>query len=640
MKKLFTHSLLTIPLVSTALYAPAITHAEEQYINTVHITRGQSLSVSSTGFTQTEVDTPVSMSIITPAEIKATGASSLQEVLRTQAGIQLKDNIGDGSRSFISARGFGANSANNVLIVVDGRKLNNPTLEAPLLSSIPLKDIERIEVLQGSGGVLYGDQAVGGVINIITKSIEKDSVLVSVTHGTDDLKVHTINAAKKFNNGFSFRGSAEAKTADNYRVNNEANYDNVFAQLNYEADWGDVSLERTYIDDKLNTPGFLSNSQIESDRRQLGSAGSFDHRVNIERLDVNVDLNERFRLENSFSLRDSNGDVNSFGISTQDTRVKSYHSKLLGRFGAKHGDVLLTSGYEDIKSDYQNTGFATSDWVNTQESVYTQLVYPLTPKVSVASGIRYTQVEDFDFGGDRGIDDSATAKELGINYKLNNSRYFFRIAEAFRFGNADENGRVLPTVDFLKPQTSTSYEAGFEKTSETLRTNVLVYDLKIDDEIYFDGIASANINLDSSSRKGVTVELDKGLSEDIAVGIGASYIRAIYTAGNFQGNEVPSAANKTATAYIDYRISPSLNVYFDLLYTGERYPDSDNANSSEKLGGYTISNLNVGWSKNSSTVNFRVNNLGNKEYAGLLFASGGYPSPERTIELTYTHAFE
>jgi iron complex outermembrane receptor protein len=638
MKKIFTFPLLTLAC-SSQLYADTeLPH--DDVLNTVHITRGKSVSVSATGFEQTHSNTPVSLSIITPEEIKATGASSLTEVLRTQAGIQLKDNIGDGSRSFISVRGFGANSANNVLIVVDGRKLNNPTLEAPLLSSISLKDIERIEIVQGSGGVLYGDQAVGGVINIITQKVSKDQLSLSVTHGTDDLKRHKIKLAKKFNNGVSFRLSGETKTADNFRVNNEANNDNIFAQLNYDADWGELTFERTHVDDKLNTPGFLSNSQISDDRRQLGSAGSFDHRVNVERLNAVLYLNDNLHLENSFSLRDSNGDVNSFGISSQDTRVKTYSSKLLGRWNTEHGDVLLTSGYEDIKSDYQNTGFASSDWVNTQESVYTQLVYPFTSRVSFAAGARYTQAKDFDFSGNRNLDESETAKELGVNYQLKNIRYFFRIAESFRFGNADENGRVLPTVKFLLPQTSTSYEAGFEHTSNTMRTNVLVYDLKIDDEIYFDGIASANVNLDSSARKGITVEIDKGLSDNLAVGLGASYIRAVYTAGNFQGSEVPSAANKTATAYIDYRLSKSLSIYFDLLYTGERYPDSDNANSSEKLGGYTISNFNLGWNKNASSVNFRVNNLGGKKYSGLLFSSGGYPAPERSVELTYAYTFE
>ncbi|MFT7491791.1 MAG: iron complex outermembrane receptor protein, partial [Pseudohongiellaceae bacterium] len=120
--------------------------------------------ISATGSEESEVLAPVSLSVITQKDIQLSGANTLTEVLRRQASIQIKDSIGDGSRASVSLRGFGANSANNVMIVVDGRKLNNPSQEAPLLTSVSLKDIERIEIIQGSGGVLYGDQAVGGVI--------------------------------------------------------------------------------------------------------------------------------------------------------------------------------------------------------------------------------------------------------------------------------------------------------------------------------------------------------------------------------------------------------------------------------------------------------------------------------------------
>jgi iron complex outermembrane recepter protein len=648
MKKILPFPLLSLPLLTLALSAQVLAADNsitdqvnaDKPLNTVYVTRGTSVAISPTGFEQTNVDTPVSLSIITSAEIEATGASSLVDVLKTQTGIQIKDFIGDGSRSVISMRGFGANSANNVLIVVDGRKLNNPTLEAPLLSSIALKDVERIEVIQGSGGVLFGDQAVGGVINIITKKIDSDQLTASVTHGTDDLKTYNISGSKKLSNGFNYRVSLESKTADNYRDNNEANYDNVFAQLSYEARWGEIFLERSYIDDRLNTPGFISNAKINENRRQLGSAGFFDNRINVERVGAKFFLNDIFILENDFSLRDTSGDVNNFGLSSQDTRVKTYASKLLGKWNTNNGDVLLTSGYEDIKSDYQNTGFSVANWVNNQESIYSQLVYPFAPRFSIAAGVRYTKVTDDNLKKTKSLSDSATARELGINYKANNARYFFRVAEAFRFGNADENGRVLTGIDFLSPQKSTSFESGFELTSKLTRINVMYYDMDIEDEIYYDSIASANVNLENSNRKGIVVELDQGITNNIAVGTGYSFTKARYTSGNYNGNEVPGVAEQTASVYIDYKLSNTVSFYLDTAYTGERFPDSDNANTSKKLGGYTLLNFNTSWKKGGSLVNFRINNLGNKKYAGLLFSSGGYPSPERNVQITYSYSIQ
>ncbi len=108
------------------------------------------------------------VNVIDAAAIEMSGATSLTEVLRGQSGIQISDS---NSGAVFSMRGFSASqAANNTLILVDGRRLNNIDIAAPSINAIPLHQIERVELLSGSAGVLYGDQAVGGVINIITKT--------------------------------------------------------------------------------------------------------------------------------------------------------------------------------------------------------------------------------------------------------------------------------------------------------------------------------------------------------------------------------------------------------------------------------------------------------------------------------------
>jgi iron complex outermembrane recepter protein len=113
--------------------------------------------------TALEKPAPASTRVIDRNEIERSAASSLIEVLNGKAGIQIRDTLGDGNHASISLRGFGDNAVNNVLVLVDGRRLNNPSLSGPDLNSVPLANIERIEILRGAGTVLYGDQAVGGV---------------------------------------------------------------------------------------------------------------------------------------------------------------------------------------------------------------------------------------------------------------------------------------------------------------------------------------------------------------------------------------------------------------------------------------------------------------------------------------------
>lgn len=602
--------------------------------------------ISPTLSEESQIQTPVSLSVVTPDDIEASGATTLTEVLRSQAGIQIKDNIGDGSRASISLRGFGANSVNNVLIVVDGRKLNNPTLEAPLLSSISLKDIERIEILQGSGGVLYGDQAVGGVVNIITKKFQQNELFYEYAAGSHDLERNKVSFSYNLVEGLNTRFSAEKRQADNYRENNEADYTNVFHEISYDSSWGTLYYERTYIDDQLNLPGFLTNEQIADDPQQASpfSLDSFfNNEINIHRLGAVVYLSKNIRIDGNYSYRDTNGEINSFGPSEQDTRLETFNTKLLGDWATDKGKVNIVLGYEKIESEYQKTGFSPNDWDNQQESIYGQLNYPLLNSVQATVGIRYTESTD-----SNNIDglapetsknkDDATATEVGLNYRPSeNNRLFLRRAESFRFANADENGSTLVDVNFLSPQESVSYETGYEFSTQKSRLNILLYQLDISDEIYFDSTAGffcCNINLEESRRRGLIVEFDKKISKGFSLGGSYSYTDAVYTSGSFEGNRVANVPRDMAVAYFSLDVDKNLQLYMDAVYTGRRFPASNEANDATELGGYTITNFNVGWNWNKLELDFRINNLGNKQYSSFLFSSGGYPSPERTFELS------
>ncbi|QVM86637.1 TonB-dependent receptor [Pseudomonas lalucatii] len=145
---------------------------------------------------------PASVAVVTRRQIEASAASSLVEVLRTQAGLQIRDTLGDGNRVALSLRGFGENAANNTLVLVDGRRLNNPSQQAADLNSVPLANIERIEIIRGAGTVLYGDQAVGGVVNIITRTPLQDEAYVETSRGSHDLEAYRGHAFRQLGGGF------------------------------------------------------------------------------------------------------------------------------------------------------------------------------------------------------------------------------------------------------------------------------------------------------------------------------------------------------------------------------------------------------------------------------------------------------
>ena len=107
------------------------------------------------------------VTVITQEDIKKSTATTVQDLLRNEAGIIIRDLYGTGTKSTVDMRGFARGL--NTAILMDGRKLNEIDLSGVDWNTIPLENIERIEIVRGSGSVLYGDNAMAGAINIITK---------------------------------------------------------------------------------------------------------------------------------------------------------------------------------------------------------------------------------------------------------------------------------------------------------------------------------------------------------------------------------------------------------------------------------------------------------------------------------------
>ena len=112
---------------------------------------------------------PKNVTVITADDIAQAPSNNVVDLLAREANVGLRSFFGTDKQAGVDIRGMGDSFGSNVIVMVDGVRLNSPDLSGPALSSIPLDRIERIEIVRGAGSVLYGDGAVGGVINIITK---------------------------------------------------------------------------------------------------------------------------------------------------------------------------------------------------------------------------------------------------------------------------------------------------------------------------------------------------------------------------------------------------------------------------------------------------------------------------------------
>ena len=223
--------------------------------------------VTATRFPERRLDAPVGMTIITARDIARDTARTLPEVLTHLGGLYARNNSGSPDLQ-LDLRGFGITGDQNTLVLLDGVRLNENDLSSTKLSAIPLQSIARIEILRGSGSVLYGGGAAGGTINIVTKSPQAGHDGASAfagagSYGTADARASLSRAGERF----GALVSASHFESDNYRLNNRVRQDNVTGDVRFTGADGELALKFGADAQRLRLPGVRDQNQLASDPR-------------------------------------------------------------------------------------------------------------------------------------------------------------------------------------------------------------------------------------------------------------------------------------------------------------------------------------------------------------------------------------
>jgi len=169
--------------------------------------------VTATRTNQSIDDALSAVTIITRADIEARQATSVQELLTGEAGVQISNNGGLGKATALFLRGT---DADQVLVLVDGVKLTSATLGTTAFEYLPVEEIERIEIVRGPRSSLYGSEAVGGVIQIFTRRGHGEPQLTASAGGGSH---NTENASAGFSgstSGLSYSASSSYLGSDGY----------------------------------------------------------------------------------------------------------------------------------------------------------------------------------------------------------------------------------------------------------------------------------------------------------------------------------------------------------------------------------------------------------------------------------------
>lgn len=642
-------------LATACLYAHTA-QADDHQLNPVMVTGSRTASLAG--------ELPTGTVILGHDQIKAMPATNLADVLDTVAGINVRRFYGvDSTRSTVDLGGFGATAVSNTLILLNGHRYNNVDSASPDLDSIPLAAIERIEVLPGAGAALYGNGAVGGVINIVTRAHYANHAGAEITGGSDDTKAGRLWGTGS-KNGISAAAAVRAINSDGYRDNNRLQQRNAFADLRSTLDDGTiVHLTATGEKQTLGLAGVRSVNQVtgvnqeRDDRRGTDTPDDWAEQKTVtvspglmvpigDHNQLHLDVASHRKWQSYYY---AGGGFPTYGKS--DVESYSVTPRLTSQFqtGPLHHNT--TVGWDLYDYDLRNRSAAskaqigqptsTKDVDQTQKAWYGHDVIAVG-RWSFTVGARHLSVDTdsrttgYSTGNGRDHQ-SADMYEGGVRYHFDHGLDVFAGAQrSVRLINADE---ISPGDGLLKPQTGHDYTLGASWQEGIQQSTVTVWRGTYKDEIVYnpyEGAFGANVNLDDRTlRKGVTINSRWRLDPDLTLTLNGTFQRAEFDQGPWKGNDVPLVPRQQYYAQADWQALPWLQVSLAHHYVGKRYFDNDQPNSFQRLGSYQMTDLQLTARYHHAYLRVGAYNLGNEKAADYGVRSTSvmsynlYPLPER-----------
>ncbi|MCD6266003.1 MAG: TonB-dependent receptor [Deltaproteobacteria bacterium] len=195
-----------------ALFLSQVSWAEEKETGVIKL---EEIVVTATKTEKRVEDAPGSVTIISKEEIKRRNIKTVDEALSELKGVFTKRNKGlMDTTSSVRLRGFKGDQY--TLILLDGQPLNDAYTGGLEWGMLPVDNIERIEVIRGAASALFGGNAMGGVINIITKTPEKLEASATGGYGTDNTRHYRVSVGDRFSDKFSLRIGYEGESTDGY----------------------------------------------------------------------------------------------------------------------------------------------------------------------------------------------------------------------------------------------------------------------------------------------------------------------------------------------------------------------------------------------------------------------------------------
>lgn len=456
--------------------------------------------VTATRYEKKDVDVPASTVILTAEDLKNTGATNLQVALSKVPGLAYK-NFGPGGAAMgtmgteINIRGV----SNGTLVLVNGTPIN--LRGKYYLDSIPVENIERVEIVKGGGSVLYGSEAMGGVVNIILKKEASNSVTVgygnlgqqkyNVNVGDEKLRVGynlekwgEVNGVSDGNVSLKNLAANTVTNTDDTQKNNISLGYSINDHLDFSYNYYETEARYDrFLTDILSTtttaqPGDQYNSRKYTTRQHLTQLN-----YNADNFKANMYFNKNDIESYGPTYFDSKTGTSSYSIYNTKEENRAYGIDLQKNWKINdRTNTILGATYQD--EYYDKSVYATGDdYERNNWAVYGQWDQALSDKNSMILSARETWTTGAK--GDQNYSNFSAAGQF-IHKLGEDNNIYASIGQSFimptfaQMYGASDTAIANPE---LKPQTGVNYEIGWKKMSGDHNWKTALYHIDITDNI-------------------------------------------------------------------------------------------------------------------------------------------------------------
>ncbi|MBN2324890.1 MAG: TonB-dependent receptor [Spirochaetes bacterium] len=640
---------------AAAFAAPALRADEDRRFELEEIV------VTGTAVKEPMSEIPKNVTVITARDIEQAPVRNVADLLSREANVRLRSLFGHEKSSGIDLRGMGDTYGSGVVVLVNGFRINSPDMSGFDLSSVPLDSIERIEIVHGSGSVLYGDGAVGGVINIITKKSEAKKIGIGVSYGSYDTKSTDVSFDRK-DGKTEFVLTAGMRDTGGYRQNGYLYKKDASVRMGYDlSDYTSLAFTLSPHQDRYGLPGPVSKADAESRETRIltsrpGDGGeSTDvtlttgmETVVADSILLSFDCGYRFRDDRYvmgytplLPLREQTDHIAEDTVSAGALLSTEYELFGLQSEVQGGGDLAFTAytRTERSKNERKNSDIRKAGFFMTNRT-------DLTKTLALHAGYRFSlysgthRLDTYDNTG--GVWETGQPFErlwtnhsfdAGMVYDVGPSVSLYAdFATSFRTPNVDEF--ALSDSD-LHPQRGIDLEAGGRiRFQDTAELSVSGFYIRITDEIYYgeDPVSGTPVNRNydfPTNRLGVETSVKVYPFENLFLWGNYTYMDARF---ENRWTVVPLVPAHKASFGCEWRIVKPLVIALSGTYVGSRFDGNDETNVQyESLHPYTVVDAKVTYASGPFRIYLGVNNLFDELYSTVAYGGQYYPMPERNF---------